>query len=355
MDNRWIRTALFGLRKIRNGLGGQDMPERGTIEFRGATVSDNPVDGTTVVEINADLGSATAAATPNAIAKRNALGNCAFVGLQSNTLGVTGATTVGGNLSTAGTLTATQTATFGAGITVTGGVSATSLLAGSSLLISGTNVSSSGTGLIFAAAGGATPMLVLNSLTSAGTLIGTMNATAYKITTAVTVTQYIDLIGQSNADWAYTIDTVPAYWKVSTTGATGLSTRIRFPISHLLPPGCTLTGAIISIAPDSTSHYPAGGSGGSANMPQIRLKRYTPGSNTEFQIAATIDSSANAAAYIVPHIIGISGQTHTVSKSTDQYFVEFLPESGVSSLPNTVIQYVSVSYTLPVGFTLLPN
>lgn len=363
MANRWISTVFKGVRRFIDGATGQPLVERSDVELRNLTVFDDADNNRTIITANADIGSATPDATPNTIAKRNALGNCAFVGLQATTLGVSGSETVGGTLTVTGNITSTtgalsvaQNSSFGGAISVANGITAGSAVSCTNVIMTGiSSVVTTGTAISLSADSGVTPMLTLNSFTSAGTFFGAFNATSFKLTNAVAKTFKIELKGLSNSDWSYDVSTLPAFWKVSTTGATGLSTRIRFPISSMLPDGCTLTGATVMIAPSTTSHYPAGGSGGFSNMPQLQLRRYTASTNTETVIGTDTDSSGNAAAYIVPHSIEISSLTHTVTKSTDAYFADFIPESGVTSLPGTAILYIEVSYTLPIGYVVLPT
>lgn len=94
MANRWISTVFKGVRRFIDGATGQPLVERSDVELRNLTVFDDADNNRTIITANADVGNATPDPTPNTIAKRNALGNCGFVGLQSTTMTTTGAATL---------------------------------------------------------------------------------------------------------------------------------------------------------------------------------------------------------------------------------------------------------------------
>lgn len=76
----WITDRLYGVRQIFGN--GVLLPERGALNFVGATVADDPANARITVTYSATplLDSATSAATPNTLAKRSGTGACSFAG-----------------------------------------------------------------------------------------------------------------------------------------------------------------------------------------------------------------------------------------------------------------------------------
>lgn len=330
MANRWIESVLFGIRKVRNGFGGPDMVQRGTIEFRGATVSDNPVDGTTVVEINADLGSATPNATPNTIAKRNAVGNCAFAGLQCSSLTDTGNASIGGNASVTGTISAGGTI-----------ISSTNVQAQQFITTAGT-LRTPGSVLALAT-NGLTPMLLMDSGSGGlASLAASLTAFEYRTSQPFTTSIYIDMTALAD----------PTYWNFQSgfwTGKNLAGNVIQFPISYLLPQASQLEGAVITILPATHTNLPA-------VKPSFRIVRFVPSTGATQVIGPNpaTDTSADFTAYNQQHIIGISGQTHLVDKTGGQYFLEFTGESGANSVDGLKIRYIQLTVQVGAGALVRP-
>lgn len=322
MADRWIETALFGLRKVRNGFGGNDLPERGTLEVRGATVFDNSTDGTTVLQIDTDASSATPNPIPNTIAKRNSSGNCAFVGLQSDTLAVSAGASVGDSILVGDSVVATNT-------------------------VSGSQVGAS-TGTFYAdpttltlaanASGGAVTMLTMVSTTLTAVFNATLTAIGYKVTAAATYTQYIDMLGLAEySDWEFQNG---QRWRalVNTGGS------IQFPISRYLPNGSTLLSAAIRIDPPAHGTPPA-------LFPIFQAVKFSAAGGGP-ALGQVVDPGGGS--YDSPHTLIISGMTEVIDKTSFNYALILIPERGANALAGTEVLSVAFTFQMPAGALIQP-
>ena len=328
MANRWISTVFKGVRRFIDGATGQPLVERSDVELRNLTVFDDADNNRTIITANADVGNATPDPTPNTIAKRNALGNCGFVGLTSSTLATSGAATLN-SCSVTNTL-------------VSGGAITTSAACTAQQFVTTAGVISSSTNQILLATSGGTQVLTISQSLLTATLLTDLTARAYKTSQPVTYQVFIDMLALSDGiNWKWS-----TFWVHQNAN----STAIQFPISNLITQGCQLEGATVMISP-ATSHVSL------PTMPSLAIKRYNPATHTTTTILSSPDASASLVQYEQPHIIGISGATHIVDKTNsagNNYFVEFTPETGGNAVAGTQIRYIVLTFQTGAGATVRP-
>jgi len=123
-------------------------------------------------------------------------------------------------------------------------------------------------------------------------------------------------------------------WQSAALGA-----NIKFPLD--IPHGAVLNTVVVRVDPATghTSAWPTG-----ATQPLVNIKRYDSGSNLTLTLASQSDT-VTGTAYDAAHSITVSSIAHTADRSTQRYFVEFIPESGANSKVNGVIDYISFTYT----------